>query len=85
LAKPGTEVISRADDEAASNQLSSAFVERFSRERHEPEWLRDCRLAAWERYERMPKPTTRDEGWRRTDISALDLDRLAAPRAAESA
>src|SRR5438046_7429356 len=59
--------------------LDRAAVEAFSRERGEPDWLREARLVAWERYEALPKPTTRDETWRRTDISALDLDRLAVP------
>jgi Fe-S cluster assembly protein SufD len=61
--------------------LNRAAVEAFSRDRGEPKWLLESRLAAWERYEALPKPTTRDETWRRTDISALDLDRLAVPPA----
>ena len=65
----------------APADLSREAVEAFSRRRGEPDWLRLARLAAWERYEALPKPTTRDESWRRTDISALDLDRLARPAA----
>lgn len=64
---------------ATGMSLSREAVDEFSRGRGEPDWLREARLAAWERYEALPKPTTRDEGWRRTDISGLDLDRLAAP------
>ena len=60
-------------------QLTRAGVEAFSRQRAEPDWLLHARLAAWDRYEALPKPTTRDKGWKRTDISRLDLDRLAAP------
>ena len=74
-----TEVLDRAGASAASAGLSRETVEAYSRHRAEPEWLRDARLAAWERYEALSKPTMRDEGWRRTDLSALDLERLAAP------
>lgn len=59
--------------------LSREGVEAFSQRRGEPDWLREARLLAWERYEALPKPTLRDAGWRRTDISGLDLERLAAP------
>lgn len=61
----------------ATAALGRADVEAFSRRRGEPDWLLAARLAAWERYEALPKPTTRDEGWRRTDLAALDLERLA--------
>ena len=64
---------------AALVELSRAGVEAFSRRRGEPDWLLEARLAAWERYEALDKPTTRDVSWRRTDLTALDLDRLAPP------
>jgi Fe-S cluster assembly protein SufD len=64
---------------AALVEFSRAGVEAFSRRRGEPDWLLEVRLAAWERYEALDKPTTRDVSWRRTDLSGLDLDRLAAP------
>jgi Fe-S cluster assembly protein SufD len=55
--------------------LSRASVEALSRQRSEPDWLRQARLAAWERYETLQMPTTRDPGWRRTDLGGLDLER----------
>lgn len=64
--------------QATSEALGREAVETFSRQRSEPEWLRAARLAAWERYTALPKPTLQDYGWRRTDIRALDLDRLLA-------
>jgi Fe-S cluster assembly protein SufD len=64
---------------AALVELTRSGVEAFSRRRGEPDWLREARLAAWERYEALDKPTTRDASWRRTDLSGLDLERLAAP------
>jgi Fe-S cluster assembly protein SufD len=33
----------------------------------------DARRRAWEDFERLPRPTTEDEAWRRTDVSGLDL------------
>jgi Fe-S cluster assembly protein SufD len=65
----------------AQDILSAEAVERFSRDRGEPAWLTEQRLAALERAVALPVPTMTTEGWRRTDLSALDLDRLvrAAP------
>jgi Fe-S cluster assembly protein SufD len=59
------------------------LVEEFSRRRGEPDWLLASRLAAWQHYEALPKPTTRDEGWRRMDLSELDIERLVAPAEGE--
>ena len=49
-------------------------VEELSSAHGEPSWLREARLAAWERFEATPMPdSSKDEDWRRTDISKLDL------------
>ena len=49
-------------------------VEQLSSDRSEPAWLREARLAAWQRFEAAPMPdSTKDEDWRRTDVSKLDL------------
>jgi Fe-S cluster assembly protein SufD len=34
-------------------------------------FLREYRARAWEAYEQLPLPTTKDEAWRRTDIRGL--------------
>jgi Fe-S cluster assembly protein SufD len=60
-------------------------VERISRERGEPEWLTAQRLAAWNQAEALPIPTRTTEGWRRTNLSGLDLDGLLRQRAAGQA
>jgi Fe-S cluster assembly protein SufD len=53
-------------------------VEQLSSDRSEPAWLRQARLEAWRRFEATPMPdSTKDEDWRRTDISKLDLDAYA--------
>ena len=52
--------------------LTRADVEALSEHYDEPDWLRQMRLEAWEQYESMPMPTTRDEAWRRTDYRHID-------------
>ncbi|MBN1681697.1 MAG: Fe-S cluster assembly protein SufD [Anaerolineae bacterium] len=54
--------------------LSRADVEALSERHHEPDWLRQARLAAWDQYESMPMPTTNDEPWRRTDYRHINWD-----------
>lgn len=54
-------------------------VEELSARRSEPTWLRDARLRAWQAFESLPMPDShRDEDWRRTDISHLNLDAFSA-------
>jgi Fe-S cluster assembly protein SufD len=40
----------------------------------EPDWLRRRRAEAWTAWQSLPMPSRKDEEWRRTDISGLDLD-----------
>lgn len=45
----------------------------------EPDWLRACRLAAFEVFERLGLPDTRtDEEWRRVDLKGLNLEAFRA-------
>ncbi len=55
--------------------LSREAVEELSWLKGEPDWLRERRLRAWAAWERLPMPS-KEEEWRRTDISALDLSGL---------
>ena len=51
-----------------------------------PAWLADRRTAAWDAFAALPVPSSsRDEDWRRTDISKLHLERFgqAGPAGAE--
>lgn len=54
--------------EEALNELSGA--------KGEPEWARRLRLEAWQAWGRTPMPSRKDEEWRRTDISMLELGRV---------
>ncbi|GAB4149834.1 MAG: Fe-S cluster assembly protein SufD [Candidatus Promineifilaceae bacterium] len=51
-------------------------VEQLSAHLQEPTWMRDFRLAAWDVYNSLPMPTTKDEPWRRTDLRRLRLDSI---------
>jgi Fe-S cluster assembly protein SufD len=55
----------------ASIPLTRDVVIDLSERLQEPDWLREKRLAAWQRAESMPMPTLTDEAWRRTDIRIL--------------
>ncbi len=45
----------------------------LSREKGEPDWLRELRERSWKAWENIPMPTLKDEEWRRTDISNIDF------------
>lgn len=48
-----------------------ADVVRLSDAHHEPAWLRESRLVAWDLYEKLPMPGRTDEAWRRTDYQHI--------------
>jgi len=54
--------------------MEAQDVQALSRLKGEPEWMTQRRLAAWRVFQDTPRPTTRDEPWRRTDIRRLKLD-----------
>lgn len=64
-----------ADSTVTTN--SKGFTEEVLNEiswaKDEPEWLRRRRAEAWSAWQQLPMPGRKDEEWRRTDISALDL------------
>jgi Fe-S cluster assembly protein SufD len=41
---------------------------------HGPDYLRDYKSNAWQAFNHLPIPTTRDEPWRRTDIGGLKVN-----------
>jgi Fe-S cluster assembly protein SufD len=65
--------------ESSATAVSADTIEQTSRARGEPRWLTEQRLAAWAQAEALPMPT-RTEGWRRIDLSDLDVEALAAQR-----
>ena len=59
-----------------ANTIAKQTVEEMASRLAEPVWLLDNRLAAWEAYYKTPMPSDRDEGWKRTNVAALDLSGL---------
>jgi len=51
--------------------LDRDLVERLSRQRQEPHWLLESRLAALRRYAATPWPTGQEEEWRRFPLKDL--------------
>ncbi|HET6781903.1 MAG TPA: Fe-S cluster assembly protein SufD [bacterium] len=60
-----------------AGQFTRRAVEAISERHDEPKWVRDARLRAFETFERLPWPTTREEKWRRTDLKDLHSETLA--------
>jgi len=60
----------------SANTIARARVEDLALRHGEPNWLKESRLSVWESYLNTPMPTSRDEEWRRTDISAVDPSAL---------
>ncbi|MBS1271608.1 MAG: hypothetical protein MAGBODY4_00740 [Candidatus Marinimicrobia bacterium] len=64
-----------------ANQNGHSFTKenmlRLSEVKGEPDWVRERRENAWSAWEDLPMPTTKDEEWRRTDISNIDFDSFA--------
>lgn len=44
--------------------------------RGDPTWACDFRAAGWAAWQDIPMPTSTTEGWRRTNLGILDLDRV---------
>lgn len=59
-----------------SGGLTRDAVETLSRRSAEPAWMREFRLQAFAAYEQSPLPSSKNEEWRRTDLSGLRLDAL---------
>jgi Fe-S cluster assembly protein SufD len=59
-----------------SGKFTREAVLELSSLLHEPAWMREFRLAAFDLYQSLPVPTMGDEAWRRTDIRPLKLDEI---------
>ena len=67
-------MVSTAAPERFAAGFSRDAVERLSRMKNEPEWLRERRRAAFATYERLPLPTRAERVWKYTDVSRLNFD-----------
>jgi Fe-S cluster assembly protein SufD len=63
-----------------SSQSATGFnqevFDSFLAGRDEPGWLTDRRVAAWEQFQSLGMPSTRDEEWMRTDIRLFKFERF---------
>lgn len=57
-------------------QIEEEDVLALSDSKKEPQWMKQRRLEAWRVFRDTPKPTTKDEPWRRTDIRRLKLNKV---------
>ena len=57
-----------------SKGISAETVEALSSFKSEPGWLTEKRLHAWRVFEELPMPSLRDEAWRYTDISDVQIE-----------
>jgi len=53
------------------------FAKHIEALEHEPQWLRDQRATAWQKFFELPMPTPAEEAWRLLDLNRIDLDKLA--------
>ncbi|HSR48531.1 MAG TPA: Fe-S cluster assembly protein SufD [Anaerolineales bacterium] len=67
---------SSATAQAQEFAFTAEDVERISAGLNESPALRGARVAAWERFAATPMPTTKDEAWRRTALTGLDVGAL---------
>ena len=63
----------------AGLRFTRSDVEAISAKNHEPVWLAQRRLAAWQTFEAAPYPTLQDEAWRRTDIRPFNMGDIRLP------
>lgn len=70
--------------EAPEFSFTREDVEGISQALGESDTLKTHRMAAWEKFESIPMPSTSDEAWRRTDIRGLDVDRIKMQASAKT-
>ena len=64
-------------DSTTPATLSAEAVQALARLKSEPDWMVKRRHRAWQLFEDIPMPTTREEFWKYTDLSTLSLDEIA--------
>jgi Fe-S cluster assembly protein SufD len=70
--------------EAPKFNFTREEVESISQALGESDALKSQRMAAWEKFESTPMPSTSDEPWRRTDIRGLDVDQVKMQASAKT-
>jgi Fe-S cluster assembly protein SufD len=60
----------------AVTEFEEGDVLALSKLKDEPAWMKQRRIDALQVFRDTPKPTTKDEAWRRTDIRRVKLDKV---------
>lgn len=61
----------RTRNKLIAPKLTREMVEALSAAKHEPSWLLNARLTAWELYDTLNMPSMQSEAWRRTDYTTI--------------
>lgn len=73
-------VISRSKNEQAASDKDIKFLKKFLSnipdDGDASEFIHSYRRSAWQEFENLPVPSTTDEAWRRTDLRALNFQKL---------
>ena len=71
-----TETAMRQFHGTSGSQVFPLHQDMLRLRKDTPSFLRTYRLHAWEVYNQLPLPTTREEAWRRTDLRNMDVARF---------
>ena len=66
-------------DNVVKAPFDESLFQNILKQRAEPEWIKKLRQNSFERFQSLPWPTTRDEEWRRTDISHINMSDYVLP------
>ena len=72
-------IITEVPDDHINNSFDHSVMQQTSQSLQEPEWAFARRQEAWNLFQSTPLPTRSDEGWRRTDVSGLNLSEMEPP------
>ena len=61
------------------NLKTSGILSGPVESRNLPDWFREQQLAAWKKFESIPRPTRKDQLWRFSNIDLLDLTAFKVP------
>ena len=66
-----------APAETTQPGLTEAASRGVSQTRQDPDWVARLRAQGWDAWQDIPMPTRMTEGWRRTNLRMLELERVA--------
>jgi Fe-S cluster assembly protein SufD len=80
---PTRTVVSRSKriepQDAQDFPFTAAMIPSLAKDWSGPGFVRDYHRQAWEDFQRLPTPTTKDEAWRRTDLKGLNKPNFRFP------